>query len=284
MGKQTTLFSKRLIFFTGKGGVGKTTLIAYYAQLLAKQGKKVCIVEHQSLGEFESILGLQKKDAPDISKAISLLEFDTQSNVQKFFEHHVAKTFLAKIFFQNQIIKSFLNSIPGLGELSFLGRLANYVESYKKIDVFLVDGFSSGHFYSLMKTPRALLSFGMNGLLLKKISEAQKILEDRSQTATVFITNPERVVLEETTDFISDLEENTHVHIDQLILNRFWEQTNLDEVPILAAVRQTLQKKQSDSKFFADKLAVIFPDKEVIHLPENSYFEEFEFSLQQEGV
>lgn len=268
--KHSLMNGRRLLFFTGKGGVGKTTLLADYAKTIAKQRKKVCIVEHNSLGEFERLLSIQKTEDPDPKSEISLVELKTETNIEKYFEHNIAKTFFAKFFFQNKIIKSFLNSIPGLGELSFLGRLSHYIEFYQEIDVFLVDGFSSGHFYSLMKTPKGILKFGESGPLLRKISDTQKLLEDKTRTAVVYVTNPERVILEETTDFIRSLEEATNVHIDRIILNRYWSDVGAVNCSELGAhVQEYMQKKADDSLLFRSRLEQAFPKKDIFKSAES---------------
>src|SRR5881398_3209019 len=50
MGPAPALLDRRLLFFTGKGGVGKSTVTAATALLAAEQGQRVLVVEADDKG------------------------------------------------------------------------------------------------------------------------------------------------------------------------------------------------------------------------------------------
>ena len=53
--------------------------------------------------------------------------------------------------------------LPGIAELTLLGRLYHLCVEKKDYDLVVFDGYASGHFMALMKTPEAVLNSGMVG-------------------------------------------------------------------------------------------------------------------------
>ena len=56
MGAAPDLLDRRLLFFTGKGGVGKSTVTAATALLAAERGKRVLLVEVDAKGNLTAPL------------------------------------------------------------------------------------------------------------------------------------------------------------------------------------------------------------------------------------
>jgi anion-transporting ArsA/GET3 family ATPase len=50
-----SLLDRRLLFFTGKGGVGKSTMAAATAVLAAQHGKRVLLVEVDAKGDVTAL-------------------------------------------------------------------------------------------------------------------------------------------------------------------------------------------------------------------------------------
>ena len=57
------LLGKRLIFITGKGGVGKSTATAGLGLALAKQGKRVLIVETDTYSAMADLFSLKLSES-----------------------------------------------------------------------------------------------------------------------------------------------------------------------------------------------------------------------------
>ena len=54
----------RVLFFTGKGGVGKTSIACATAIALAEQGKKVLLVSTDPASNLDEVLGVALDGAP----------------------------------------------------------------------------------------------------------------------------------------------------------------------------------------------------------------------------
>ena len=68
----------RYLFFTGKGGVGKTSLSTACALALADAGRRVLLVSTDAASNLDEMLGIPLRNTPvpvPISKAISIWGF-----------------------------------------------------------------------------------------------------------------------------------------------------------------------------------------------------------------
>ena len=77
----------RFLFFTGKGGVGKTSLACATAVRLADQGKKVLLVSTDPASNLDQVLGIRLTDAPiqipEVTN-LSALNIDPEAAAQAY--------------------------------------------------------------------------------------------------------------------------------------------------------------------------------------------------------
>ena len=123
------LSDKKLVFVTGKGGVGKSVCAAAIAWREARKGRKVCLFELGSQSFYEAFfqtrgIGYEPSEVvPDVH--ISLLS--PESALREYVLHFVRVPKLYDVLFHNKVIKSFLNATPALPEISILGKLTSEI-------------------------------------------------------------------------------------------------------------------------------------------------------------
>src|SRR5512147_883203 len=72
----------RYLFFTGKGGVGKTSLSTAAALVLADAGKKVLLVSTDAASNLDEMLGVELHNAPTPvpgAPGLSVLNIDPEN-------------------------------------------------------------------------------------------------------------------------------------------------------------------------------------------------------------
>ncbi|MEL7377338.1 MAG: ArsA family ATPase, partial [Bacteroidota bacterium] len=75
----------RIILFTGKGGVGKTTIAASTALQAAKEGKKTLIISTDPAHSLSDALDLQLSPEPtEIATNLYAQEFDVYYSMKKY--------------------------------------------------------------------------------------------------------------------------------------------------------------------------------------------------------
>lgn len=224
----------RIILFTGKGGVGKTSVAAAHARKAALMGKETLIVSadmaHNLSDLFEMSIG---REVTQIAEKLYALEIDPYYEMEHNF--HSMRNAFEKLIPSMQIEKgdselSDLSMFPGMEELFSLLKIQDLYES-KRFEVIIVDCAPTGETLSLLKFPELLSwymekmfpigkvamkvlrpigkqffkielpdSKAMNDIekLYVKLTELQVLLKDSEVTSVRLVAIPEKMVVEET--------------------------------------------------------------------------------------
>lgn len=221
----------RIILYTGKGGVGKTSISAATALKMAREGEKVLIMstdQAHSLGDsFEKKLSNKPLE---IEENLYAAEIDTVlENEAKWGK---LKDYLKKIMFSKNadtIENEELLVFPGFDELLSLIKIKE-INDEGKFDVLIVDCAPTGETMSLLKFPELFKwwmekifpikrkaakiakpvvestikipipddkTFDEIELLYSKIDELHKFMLDKTQVSIRIVTTPEKIVVKE---------------------------------------------------------------------------------------
>lgn len=223
---------ERIIIFTGKGGVGKTSVAAAHARKASLQGMKTLIVSadmaHNLSDLFEQPIG---REIIKIDEKLYGLEIDPEYEMEHNFKSlmiAIEKMLPNKAGQQEDI--GDLTMFPGIEELFSLLRIQQIYES-KEFDIIIVDCAPTGETLSLLKFPelfawymQKLFPIGkfamrllhpvsqklfkielpngkaMNDIekLYLKLVELQELLKNKEISSIRIVTLPEKMVLEET--------------------------------------------------------------------------------------
>lgn len=221
---------KRIYIFTGKGGVGKSSIAAAHALKSAEEGKATLLVSTDmahNLGDiFELGLG---KDVKNVRQNLDLYEIDPEYVMENDFS--AVMNYLASLLSETGADRmQGIGMIPGMEELFSLLKIADIYrrEDYERI---IVDCAPTGETLSLLKFPELLSWYmekffpigkvavrllapvskaafqvempnkiAMNEIekMFLKLVELQELLKDRAVTSVRIVTTPEKMVLEET--------------------------------------------------------------------------------------
>lgn len=221
----------RILIYTGKGGVGKTSIAAATAVRIAQEGKKVLIMstdQAHSLGD--SLCAELDTEAREVFPGLDAVEIDPAmesrrawGTLQEYLRQLIAQKANGGIEADEVLL------FPGLEELCSLIRI---LEVYEEglYDVLIVDCAPTGETLSLLRYPEQLsvladrllpmvrgftsvlgglisrrttvpkprdLVFAEFDALVKRLNALQKILRDREVTSMRIVTTPERIVLQE---------------------------------------------------------------------------------------
>jgi len=172
--------TKSLLFFGGKGGVGKTTLSAATALLAANNNRKVLLVSTDPAHNLGHLL--DRSIGSTIITAyenLDVLELDPQETIKQ----HLSETSsvlrqLMPIQLASEVDKHIELSrhAPGMNEAAMLERIAQIViESARHYDLVIFDTAPSGHTAQLMALPEMMTAW-TDGLL-KRRDKSEKLSE-----------------------------------------------------------------------------------------------------------
>ena len=217
-----SLLQKKLVMVTGKGGIGKSFVTSILAQRAVEMGLRVCIVESSSQDQQAPIFGKPAvgHKMTQLSPRLSVINLNAQDNFRDFVVLHLGFAKLFERVFTKPLVRSFIQMLPGIGELTLLGRIYHICELTNDFDLVIFDGFATGHFLSLLKTPEAVLRSGMVGPVIEETNKVKEFLEDQSKVGVLLVSTPEELVISESLQFTDRFFNELHMSLDGVVVNK----------------------------------------------------------------
>lgn len=217
-----SLLQKKLVMITGKGGIGKSFITSILAQRAVEMGLRVCIVESSSQDQQAPIFGRPAvgHKMTQLSSRLSVINLNAQDNFRDFVVLHLGFAKLFERVFTKPLVRSFIQMLPGIGELTLLGRLYHICELTDDFDLVLFDGFATGHFLSLLKTPEAVLKSGMVGPVIEETNKVKDFMEDQSKVGVLLVSTPEDLVVAESLQFTDRFCNELHMSLEGVVVNK----------------------------------------------------------------
>jgi len=215
------LLDRRLIFVTGKGGVGKTTVAAGLALLASQQGKRTLLCEVDAKGDladfFES--GRVAYDAREVQPGLFAMAMDTERSLDEYLRLVLRVPVMGRLGPVARMFDFVATAAPGVKEILTVGKLAYEVRE-RHYDIVVVDASASGHIVGQLAAPEAINSLVQVGLIRSQTGWVLRILADPSCTGLVIVTTPEEMPVNETIDLTVRVRDETTVEIAAIVVNR----------------------------------------------------------------
>jgi len=287
----------KLVFFGGKGGVGKTTSSSAYAYYCAEKGEKTLLVStdpaHSLCDIFERKIGSK---IIELKENLFSLEIDPEeesqayiNNIKKNMKDIVSPVIVKEI--ERQLDAAAVS--PGSDESAVFDKLMEIIIDYEKdYDRIVIDTAPTGHTLRLLSLPE-LLGGWMDRLIEKrmkamelyematredkkmknvierdpvlsklnerkrKMEQAREILTDGDLVSFVFVLNPEKLPIEETKKAVDTLEKYK-IHVNTLIINRI--------LPDNVEGKFWENRKKLENKYLKE-IEEYFSNKDLIKIP-----------------
>jgi anion-transporting ArsA/GET3 family ATPase len=207
------LRERRLLFVTGKGGVGKTTIAAGLARQAAAAGRKVLVCEADHSGALASALGVASVpfDPVAVSPLVGRLfacSIDTEASLRQYVKLYLRLPVITKLTPIAKTLDFVATAAPGVREILTIGKVCHEVRT-GGYDLVIVDAPSTGHAVSLLTVAQTIHDAVPAGPLRGQTSWMLDILNDPIRSGVVVVTTPEELPVSETVEFIERLRTET---------------------------------------------------------------------------
>jgi len=152
----------RIILFTGKGGVGKTTVAAATALAAAGQGLKTLVISTDPAHSLADALNCSLSPEPTaVAPNLFAQELDVYYSMKKHWSH-VRDLMQVILRWQgiNNVAAEEMSALPGMEEASAFLWLEDYYQQ-KKYDLIIIDSAPTGETLSLLSLPQVTQSWVM---------------------------------------------------------------------------------------------------------------------------
>ncbi|SFE79348.1 ArsA family ATPase [Alteribacillus iranensis] len=286
------MFEQKIVFFGGKGGVGKSTISSAYSLAAAECGKKVLLVSTDpahNLGDiFDIALGDRKKK---IHHNLWATEIQPEEESSRYIQQvkdnlkGLVKSHLAEEV-HRQIDLAAIS--PGAEEAALFDRLVQIVLEEKEYDMIVFDTAPTGHTVRLLSLPEMMEAW-VDGMLQRRqsinenfsqwlndgepvddpiyrvlmnrkerFSQARRLLIDKKKTAYMYVLTPEKLPITETKRALTLLS-HAGLQVSNLFINKC--------LPEEAGDTSFLQKRRRQEKVYMEEINDTFPEQSKHFIP-----------------
>ncbi len=237
------LFSRRLVFLTGKGGVGKSVVGSAMALAARERGKRVLLVEVAAPVEAAHLLGGAPSGGreTEVGPGLFTLNLDPAAVMDEYVRHVVKLEMFSRRILESPIYRRFFAAAPGLKELMVLGKIMMLEAAHARFsqkplwDLIVVDAPATGHGLAFLKVPLAASAAIPVGPVGHNARRILALLRDPRRTALVVVAVPEEMAFVEAVQFHRLATEELKMEPAAVVLNACHERrfTDDDEAEVL---------------------------------------------------
>ncbi len=238
MGPEPGWLEQRLLFFTGKGGTGKSTIAAATALLAAQHGRRVLLVDVDAKGSCARLLEHDDVGyAPVVVQpGVSAMAMDTERSLREYLKLHLRVPVVGRIGPLARAFEFVATAAPGVKEILTIGKIVwevrEAIEGRADHDIVIVDAAASGHVVAQLAAPQTIRDLADVGPLRAQTDWMLELLSDGAITSVNIVTTPEEMPVAETIELVDRIRTETQVHLGAIVVNRVLPElfTRRDEV------------------------------------------------------
>jgi len=215
------LLDRKLVFVTGKGGVGKTTVAAALALLASQRGRRVLACEVDAKGNLADFF--QTKPTPftprEVQPGLFAMSMDTEASLYEYLKLQLRLPVVARLGPLARAFEFVATAAPGVKEILTVGKLVWEVREHH-YDIVVVDAAATGHIVGQLRAPQAINEVVQVGLVRQQTEWMLEILDDPASTGLCIVATPEEMPVNETIELAGRLRTETQVDLAAIVVNR----------------------------------------------------------------
>src|SRR3954465_8725046 len=238
------LRDRAVLYVTGKGGVGKTTVAAALGLAAARTGRRtiVCeVAEQDRMSRAFARHGVRPEQEGQLAEDLWAITIDPQQALEEWLAKQIGGTAL-RVLGHSHAFQYFVAAAPGAKELITIAKVWELAQSQRwtrgnrSYDLVVVDAPASGHGIGMLTTPRTFAEIARVGPIRRQAYKVAEMLADPPRAGSVGVALPEEMPVNETIELEALLRREVGLGLDAIVMNAMWpEPFNSHDVTKLRA-------------------------------------------------
>lgn len=224
---ENLLLDRALLYVTGKGGVGKTTVSAALGLAAAARGRRtiVCeVAEQDRVSRAFARHGVQREQEVRLAENLWAISIDPTAALHEWLGRQLGGTAL-RLITGSSAFQHFVAAAPGAKELITiakvweLAQVERWDSANRTYDLVIVDAPSSGHGLAMLKAPSTFGEIARVGPIRRQAFKIRDMLADPQRTGYVAVALPEEMPVNETLELGDRLQDAIGLGLDSIVVN-----------------------------------------------------------------
>jgi anion-transporting ArsA/GET3 family ATPase len=214
-----------MVFVTGKGGVGKSTVAAALAMAAVGSRRPAVVCELGTRGQLARAFG-RTPPRPgtelELEPGLCTISIDPDAALEEWMARKVGRPGAA-LLARSDAFRYFVAAAPGARELIGIGKAWDLTRPRGATPdgrLVVVDAPSTGHAVGLLQAPSTFSRLGGAGPIGHQAARIRDFFADPSSSAIVLVCTPSEMPVTETVELAAAIEEATGRPPDAVVANQ----------------------------------------------------------------
>lgn len=223
----TSPLDKQVLYVTGKGGVGRSTVAAALGIAAARRGRRTIVCEVSQQDRLARAFGVDTvgDEETQLDEDLWAVSIDPWRALHGWLGAQLGSARLARLLFDNNAFQYFAAAAPGAREMATivkvweLAQRQRWKRGAEGYDSVIVDAPASGHGIGMLRTPRTFANLARVGPIHSQSERVGELLRDRHRTAYLAVAQAEEMPVNETLELERNLPGAVGTGLDMVVVN-----------------------------------------------------------------
>jgi len=231
---------RRLYIFTGKGGVGKTTLSKAFVRYLVEHDHDAVYLTFKN----QSMNDMQRDGSTEaVVDGVRQIALDLEDCARGYIERRLSSKMVAGWIVRTPFFRALVNMVPGFNYLIYLGKILELGKENPR-QIIVLDAPASGHALTMVESTTNFQQIFEAGVVFEDTKKMLSRLNDPTYTKIHVISLPSQMSWQEATELKAGLAQRTPVEVDITVNNCLYPlvEQSLQDLP--AGLREKALNEQ----------------------------------------